>query len=273
MSSQMSIHDEIKEQQQKTKDMSAKGKLAYFWYYYKVQTIAVVVAVIFVITFIQQYVTNKKYGFYAALVNPMVIGENNDTSVIWAEEFQEYAGIDPNEYQVYIDTSVMLSDQGASQYEISSRQKMMAMMQVGEINALVSDTETFEGYAQFEYFYDLNSIFSAEELAPYQQYLYYTDAATFETDEEEAPLPTEEERQAVYDRNIDHTDPATMEQPIAVGFCIPEKGKFSDAHYYSYLSETGAMFQGHPSQAVLGIPVTSEEPQLVLKFLEYLEIS
>ena len=30
------VHDEIKQQHMKTKDMSAKGRFEYFWYYYKV---------------------------------------------------------------------------------------------------------------------------------------------------------------------------------------------------------------------------------------------
>lgn len=272
MSSQMSIHDEIKAQQQKTKDMTFKGKLSYFWDYYKIHTLAAILVTAFIVSFIHSYVTHKDYAFYAILINPMVYGDNTDTPVMWAEEFQEYAGIDPEEYQVYFDTSVMLSDDAGSQYDIANREKMMAMMQVGDISTIIADTETFESYAQFEYFYDLKSLFSEEELAPYKDLLYYTDAASFD-DVETDLLQNDQGQQAVYEKDIDHTNPASMADPVAVGICIPmENNKLADAGYYDYLKENNTTFQGHPSQIVLGIPVNYQEPQYVLKLLEYLTI-
>lgn len=270
MSSQMSIHDEIKEQQQKTKDMTLKGKLSYFWDYYKIHTIAAILVTIFIISIIRAYVTHKDYGFYATLINAVTPGINDDTSVIWADEFLEFAGLNPDDYQVYIDTSVVISEDAGAPYAASNREKMVAMMQVGEINAIISDTETFESYAQVEYFYDLKSVFTAEQLAPYQDYLYYTDLATVEREDGDN-LYSEEAQKALYDQDIDHMDPSSMTTPVAVGICIPTEGnKLADAGYYTYLEDNNTTFQGHPSQPVLGIPISNQEPQLALKFLEYL---
>lgn len=267
----MSIHDEIKEQQQKMKDMTFKGKLSYFWDYYKVHTIAAIAVTAFVVSLIHAFVTHKDYGFYTTFINAQTSLENSSTSAIWAEEFMDFADIDPNEYQVYIDTTVMFSDGSGDPYAASNREKMVAMMQVGEINAIVSDTETFEGYAQVEYFYDLETVFTKEELAPYRDYLYYTDASTFDRDDD--PLNYAETQQAINELDIDHTDPSSMVDPVAVGICIPaENNKLADAGYYTYLSEEKIMFQGHPSQAVIGIPISNQEPQLTLKFLEYLGV-
>ncbi len=273
MSSQMSIHDEIKEQQQKTKKMTLKGKFAYFWDYYKIHTLVVILVTAFVISFIRSYVTHKDYGFYATLINAASPTVSDETSALWADEFLEFAGIDSDDYQVYIDTTVVISEDTGTPYAAGSREKMLAMMQVGEINAIISDTEAFEGYAQMEYFYDLSSIFTKEELAPYQDYLYYTDAASFGKDSDDI-LAYEELQKAVYEQDIDHANPSSMENPIAVGICIPADGnKLADAGYYTYLADNHTMFQGHPSQTVLGIPVSSKEPQLALKFLEYLGVS
>lgn len=265
MSSRMSINDEIREQQQKTKDMTVKGKLSYFWYYYKLHTIAAILVIVFIAGFIQSYVTRKEYGFYATLINAVSYDVNSKTADTWAEEFQEFAGIDPDEYQTCIDTSVILSADTGSTYASANREKMVAMMQVGELNAIISDTETFESYAQVECFYDLESLFTAEELAPYRNLLYYTDAASFDREDGDT---------SGNDLNIDHTDPASMIDPVAVGICIPmENNKLSDAGYYTYLSDNNTTFQGHPSQVILGIPITNQEPRLALKFLEYLGVS
>lgn len=272
MSSQSSVIEEIREQQKKAfATMSFREKLAYFWDYYKIHTIVAVLAIIFVTGFVRSYFSNKPYAFYAVLLNADTTAENNDSSVTWAQEFQEFAGIDPDAYQVHIDTSMTLSSQGGDQYEMAYRQKMAAMMQLGDIHAILADTETFESYARLEYFYDLASVFTEEELAPYADLLYYTDAAAFDEDAGNTLDEMETAQEKVYEQIIDHSDPSSMEKPIAVGIRIPESGnKLADAGYYAYLRNKDYTFQGYPSEAVIGIPVSVENPGLVLQFLEYL---
>ena len=41
------VHDEIKQQHMKAKDMTFKGRMEYFWYYYKVHTLVAVLLLIF----------------------------------------------------------------------------------------------------------------------------------------------------------------------------------------------------------------------------------
>lgn len=271
MSSKMSILEEIKEQQQKTKDMTLKGKLSYFWYYYKVQTIVIILVLLFIISFIRQIMTDKPYAFYAVLLNADNTPENIDTSFLWEDEFQTYAEIDADSYQVSIDTSITLSSDGGSQYDAANRQKMTAMMHVGDIHALLADTETFESYARLEFFYDLTSVFTDEDLAPYADYLYYTDAAAFDEDTGDTLEEMESAAKEIYERNIDHGDPSTMEKPVAVGIRIPGTGnKLAESGYYAYLQEESRTFQGYPEETVIGIPVSVENPHLALKFLEYL---
>lgn len=272
MSSQDSVMEEIREVQKKAfATMSFKEKLAYFWDYYKIHTIVAIVVIVFVISFINSYRSNKPFAFYAVLLNAAATEENHDTSVIWADEFQSYAGIDPEAYQVYFDTTITLTDGGGSQYEMANRQKMAAMMQIGDIHAIVADTETFESYASLENFYVLTDIFSEEELAPYADLLYYTDAAAFDEETGDTLEELEAAQAKVYAKVIDHSDPSAMEKPIAVGIRIPKTGnKLADAGYYTYLDENNYTFQGYPSEVVIGIPLSVENPKLALQFLEYL---
>lgn len=272
MSSQDSVMEEIREVQKKAfATMSFKEKLAYFWDYYKIHTIVAIVVIVFVICFINSYRSNKPFAFYAVLLNAAATEENRDTSVIWADEFQSYAGIDPEAYQVYFDTTITLTDGGGSQYEMANRQKMAAMMQIGDIHAIVADTETFESYASLENFYVLTDIFSEEELAPYADLLYYTDAAAFDEETGDTLEELEAAQAKVYAKVIDHSDPSAMEKPVAVGIRIPKTGnKLADAGYYTYLDENNYTFQGYPSEVVIGIPLSVENPKLALQFLEYL---
>lgn len=273
MSSKLSVHEEIKEQHQKTKDMTLKGKLSYFWYYYKIHALVAVCVILLVIGFIHQIVTDKPCAFYAILLNANHTPENTGISVLWADEFQTYAGIDPDAYQVNIDTSVTLYSDDNSQYDSANRMKIDARMIAGDIHAILADTENFENYARHESFYELNAIYTDEELAPYADYLYYTDAAAFSKDSGNTLDEMEAAAQRVYELTIDHGDPSTMEKPVAVGIRIPDTGnKLADSGYYAYLQDDddSHIFQGYPEETVIGIPASVKEPQIVLKFLEYL---
>ena len=272
MSSHNSVVEEIREQQKKAfATMTPREKLAYFWDYYKVHTIAAVIVVVFVISFINSYRSNKPFAFYAILLNADTSGDHAVTAAAWDEAFMEYAGIDPEAYQVNIDTSVSISADGGSQYDVANRQKMAAMMQAGDIHAIVADTETFEGYARLEYFYDLNTVFTKEELAPYADLLYYTDGAAFDEDTGDTLEDMETAQEVVYNSVIDHSDPSTMEKPVTVGIRIPQTGnKLGDSGCYDYIADRGYTFQGYPSEIVIGIPLSVESPKITLQFLNYL---
>lgn len=261
----MPVIDDIREQQKKAmKEMGFKGKLSYFWYYYKIHTIVGILVIVFAVSLIHQIVTSKDYGFYASFINAAVA--NPETSQTWAEEFTEYAGIDTEQYEVYIDDSFLLSEEAPSEYAMVDVQKLAAMIQAREINAIVADTETFEKYAQLEYFYNLEDFLTPEEIEAYKDYFYYTDAAAFGTDGADTTYSAETAAAKV----IDHRDPSTMEQPVAVGICITDAEKIKESGFYGYLSDSDVTFQGYPSEAVIGIPANMENPQLTLRFIEYL---
>lgn len=272
MSSQNSVFEEIREVQKKAfATMTPREKLAYFWDYYKIHTVVVIAVAAFVIAFINSYLSNKPFAFYAVMLNANALTDNTAAASAWSEGFMEYAGIDPESYQVNIDTSIAISPDGGDQYEVASRQKMAAMMHAGDIHAIVADTETFEGYARLEYFYDLTAAFTEEELAPYADLLYYTDGAAFDAETGGTLDEMEAAQEAVYNQVIDHGDPASMEKPVAVGIRIPQSGnRLGDSGYYDYIFESGYTFQGYPSEIVIGIPLSVETPEITLQFLNYM---
>ena len=269
----MSVVDkEIREEQkQALSTMNTKQKLAYFWDYYKIHTLVTIGIIAIAASLIRQYVTSKDYGFYAVLINAVTTDANFELTEVWNEEFQEYAQIDPNEYEVYIDTSVSMRESVDPQFLIANQQRLLAMLQTGSISAIITDTETFETYSQFEYFFDLESVFSKETLDKYGLYLYYTDAATFDQ-ANDIPNDDESSQNDRADLVINHRDPSTMEQPVAVGIILTEDNMIADAGYYAYLEATKMEYQGYPSDVVLGIPLTNKEPELIIRFLEYLKL-
>ena len=266
MSSHTSLHGEIREQQLKTKDMSLKGKLSYFWDYYKIHTVVVLALIAMTVMFIQQYRANKDYAFYAILINANTNMIEEDQ---WEEAFSEYAGIDTEEYATFLDTSFVYSTTSFSEYSLSSMEKLMVQIQTGMVDVVAAETGTFESQAQNEYYADLSTVLPKETLEKYKDYLYYTDAATFTTADDS--FYSEEEQPNPADFIINHHDPSTMEQPIPVGICLPEGNKLLETGCYDHILLDDATYQGYPTDIVLGIPVTATRIDTILKFLEFIE--
>lgn len=53
------VRDEIRQQQLKTRDMTLKGKLKYFWDYYKIHALVCILVLIFIVTFVHDIATQR----------------------------------------------------------------------------------------------------------------------------------------------------------------------------------------------------------------------
>ncbi|MDE6816548.1 MAG: hypothetical protein K2P71_11060 [Lachnospiraceae bacterium] len=289
------VHDEIKQQHMKTKDMSAKGRFEYFWYYYKVHTLVAVCVIIFGGSLIHDILTAKDYGFYGVMLNASLL----DSEAMEAS-FGEYAQLDLNEYDCMIDTQSQLSYHSQNSYDFATYQKLVAQLQTHELDVLVADAEVFRNFATNEMFMDLREFMSPEELAKYEDRIYYVDmeavrkaaeAADNVLNEEEstaddaAPqdasgtqeaeeLSPDEAEAAInpFGRNIDydeiyrlaaeeaktHRHPEEMAEPVPVGIFLDES---------PFTEKTGSYGKMVPVYAVV---VTSEKADTAVKYLNYL---
>ena len=166
------VIDEIREQQHKTKDMSLKGKWQYFWDYYKVHTITAVVVILLGGTLIHDILSAKDYAFYGIMLNSIGLSaESMETA------FSEYAGIDLETYDCFIDTSSTLSYSTPSEYDMATMQKMVAQVQGHDLDAVVFDSQVFNNYANTEMFADLSEVLPPEEFQKHKDRFYYIDYA------------------------------------------------------------------------------------------------
>lgn len=289
------VHDEIKQQHMKTKDMTPKGRLEYFWYYYKVHTLVAVCVIIFGGALIHDILTAKDYGFYGVMLNASLL----DSETMEAS-FGEYAQLNLSEYDCMIDTQSQLSYHSQSSYDFATYQKLVAQLQTHELDVLVADGEVFNNFATNEMFLDLREFMSPEELAGYEGRIYYVDmeeirkaaeAADNMLNEEEAAtkdafpqdasggqeseeLSPEEAEAAVnpFGQNINydeiyrlaaeeaetHRHPEQMAEPVPVGIFLDES---------PFMQKTGSYGKMIP---VYGVVVTSERADTAVKYLNYL---
>ncbi len=257
------VIDEIRQQQMKTKEMSAKGKLEYFWDYYKVHTIVAILVIFFAAMFIRDIVTAKDYNFYSILFNARQLSGDSLESA-----FSEYAGLDTENYECYIDASTGLSLTSFTEYDMATVQKLMATIQIGDLDTVVFNSELFNNYAGNEMFLDLRTILSEEELNAWKDYLYYIDyvevaAEREDVDVEESPAEKdaaddETRQQEILEETNRHRSPEGMAEPVPVGIFM-EASPFAE--------KSGAYSDLVP---VFGFVSTSKRTETGKQFLEFL---
>ena len=251
------VIDEIRQQQMKTKEMSAKGKLEYFWDYYKVHTIVAILVIFFAAMFIRDIVTAKDYNFYSILFNARQLSGDSLESA-----FSEYAGLDTENYECYIDASTGLSLTSFTEYDMATVQKLMATLQIGDLDTVVFNSELFNNYAGNEMFLDLRTVLSKEELNTWKDYLYYIDyvevAAEREDVDEKDAADDERRQQEILEETNRHRSPEGMAEPVPVGIFM-EASPFAE--------KSGAYSDLVP---VFGFVSTSKRTETGKQFLEFL---
>lgn len=257
------VNDEIRQQHMKAKDMSFKEKLGYFWYYYKIHTLVAVIVIIFSSVWIHDIVTAKDHNFYGIMLNSSHLdGDALETS------FGEYAGLDNEKYECFIDTLSTLSYQSQSEYDLATFQKMIALVQAKDLDVMVLDGQVFYNFSFNSMLLDLRNIFSEEELSQYEGNIYYIDYAKVreaeEADDNDDELMAEyEERNKATAEEIameaeTHKHPENMTEPIPVGIFIDDS---------PLVQKTGAYNQLVP---IYGIVITSQRTGTAKQYLNYI---
>lgn len=257
------VQDEIHEQHLKVKDMTFKEKLAYFWDYYKYHTLAAILIVFFAVTLGHDILSAKDYGFYGVMLNStMLSGTKMGTA------FAEYAGIDTNQYDCFIDAESTLSYTGMNEYDMATTQRLAALVQTGDLDAVVFDSVAFNNYANNEMFLDLRTVLTKEELTNYQNDLYYVDYAQIEAANADSNYMNEDLISGEDINNMDSEDiqveaekhryPEAMEKPVPVGIYITDS---------AFVRKSGNYSQMVP---VFGFSATTTRLDIAKKYLNFL---
>lgn len=253
------ISDEIREQTKKFKDMSLKEKWEYFWEYYKINVIVIVIIASFVISMVYNFVTAKDYCFNGLMLNATMMDQEKI-----AASFAEYAGLDTDTYECYIDATSTLSYQNPSEYELATSQRIVALIQSKELDGLVFDAEVFYNYAFNQVFMDLREVYTEEELAAYEGRIYYIDKAEIRRAEESEQATSEKYTlvsltpDEVIAEAQTHRDPSTMEEPIPVGIFVDDS---------AFAQKSKAYLGVVP---IYGISTTSQRIEVSKQFLDFL---
>lgn len=153
------------------KGESRKEKLEYFWNYYKWPFLGIIAVFIAIIYFAYAAVTEKEVGFSAILFD---CHASVNQSVI-EEEFAEYTEMDDRQYDISIQTTLLLSDSNSGSYTMTSLAKFYTEIGTEGLDVCMMLEDNFQTYAKADCFLDLRTCMSEQQLALYANKLYEQD--------------------------------------------------------------------------------------------------
>ncbi|MBR5800918.1 MAG: hypothetical protein IKY23_12755 [Lachnospiraceae bacterium] len=257
------VNDEIREQTQKMKDMTLKGKLSYFWHYYKVHTFVTVLILCVIINLVVTVVTKKDTAFYGVMLNAYMLDR-----ATMETKFGDYIGIDTETAECLIDTDSSFSYQTMSEFDVATNQQMVALIQSRDLDACVLNDQVFFNYSFNGMMADLREYLSEEDLELHKDRLYYIDLAairraeenpiTYEEMMEEAEIRRDATLEDIIAEADTHRDPSTMEEPVPVGIFLEDS---------PFIQKTNS----YPGRVpIFGIAGTTKRPEVCIQYLHFL---
>lgn len=156
-----SVKEIIREELKKLKELTWGQRLGYVWDYYKPLMVAILVIAALIsigVTIYRNKQIDHLLNVYMVNCNPI----SADGEAL-AQDFGAYlGGLDKNQ-MVTFDTSISLGDD-TSQYGMAGQMKLTTLTAAGEIDILLLDPESYQKYSEVDYFADLTTLLSKEQL-------------------------------------------------------------------------------------------------------------
>lgn len=159
----MALQDEIKQEHKKVKDMTLKGKIKYFWDYYKIHTIVGILVIIGIAVFIRDFISSNRPMYLDAIMVNTILDYEDPKGI--DDDFAEYANVDRDTYNLSIDTSVSISMEFNDEMSMAAAQKIMALFQAKSIDVLVGPEEIIDYYAVSDAYDSIYKYLSKEQIS------------------------------------------------------------------------------------------------------------
>ncbi len=246
-----SLRDEIREQRALLRGRGWKAYAEYYWEYYRYITLGVILGGGILIYLLHMFLTAKPQALGAVFLNTSIGMDNDMTAEKIEEQFADYAGISPKEYDIFIDTTRYLQPglQTLSYSNTTTLSVIITRAGSGLLDIMVADADNFAYYADMDSFRNLEEFFTKEELSKLEGRLYYVDRAVLLTETPEDLVEKDIEKatgdgsfdsQAVMEEALRREkigeyvspDPGEMEDPVPVGVYLQEDSYVEKLEFY-----------------------------------------
>lgn len=231
------------------KNATIKQKIAYVWEYYKLHIFIIACVIIGASYFIYHLVTRTEACLSGIFLNAYNMENDSDVEDL-GNEFLKLQNIDSSKYEVRFNDGLYLT--GDDKLDFETDQAVWIQCTSGTVDFMVSPMEFLMDSAYQQYYVDLTSVLTEEQINKYQPYFLYIDGATVE---EVTELSNE-----LKDISSELPDPAKPEEmidPIPVFIDMTQCEKLANIY-----KDTESL--------VFGALVNAPDIDLAIEFLDYL---
>jgi hypothetical protein len=160
-------------EKQKMSEMTFKEKVTYFNNYYRTTVIIAILAIAITGYFIYSIASPKPETIlYAAIINSNI---DPETAAVMQDDFGKRIDIDSKTQEVMFDVSFYLSNENASEYSLSSEQKLGTYLFAGQIDVMIAPESVFANYVKLGSFSKLSDELPTDLLTELTDSFYYSD--------------------------------------------------------------------------------------------------
>ena len=249
----MAVMDEFKEEREALKHGTPKEKFTYFMDYYKWHVIIAVTVVIAAIFTIRGILNRKETALSICLLNTIELDASG-----YNEEFAKTIGLDTDKYELFFDAETWIDLDALDETTFANSQKMMARLAAGELDVMITDTDSITNYSYQDDFFTMEDLLTPEQYQKYQPYFYYIDRKTYEEWHEYISDPDN----LLYDADSydfpDPRKPEEMASPVAVGIFLDDCPSLRECYHFK------------SDDVVFSVFANSSHTETALQYLEYL---
>lgn len=163
-----------KTEKEKLRDLSPKGKVAYLWEYYRLQALAVILAVVTIIYIAYQIVTpNINTQFYAAIINSTI---DNEIMEEVRNDLSEALQLNPETETIMFNTSLYFGDSvDNNPSTATSRQVLATYVAAQEVDVIIAPVSEFKNFAYYGYFDRISSQLPTDLYTKLSDHFYFSE--------------------------------------------------------------------------------------------------
>lgn len=244
----MTIREYRLQQLKNLKGKTPREKWDYIVEYFGLQILLVVAVIAIGVFFVIKVASEKDSALSVACINAT---PNNEQAQHFVGQYADYAGIDLEEAEVQISTDLICTDEKDMVEEnYQSMQRLLAQLTAGELDILVSDSDTITAYMYQEVFYDLSQVLTLAQQEAYADKFLYADLTVLEQIQQSPDtIP----------KIPDATKPEEMEKPVPMALRIPGDSEFADGYFHYYSADV-----------YLGLVINAQNVDNALAFIDYI---
>lgn len=251
----MKLREQLREELAILKALKGEERLQHLFRYYKWRILAILLCLVVLVSSVVNAVTKKDIVLSGILLNYAAEEPEGGLSKL-TDDFFEQQAIDGKENTIEFITSLSYLQDNAEFATDSymAVENLTARISGKLLDFVVCDRYSMENLAYSEFFADLSTVLTEEQLDAYGSRLLYMDMAFLDKIKD----IVENEN---YDEEIkvpDSTKPETMERPVPVFINI------------SGSSYANALYPNAKKDIVLAIAINVPHPELIRDFVDFL---